>query len=112
MTNPRREKKRPKALVRVSRLLGRQAAQDMLHAASAAPGTAQDDCMSMKPGQLDQFVRVADIAEQLNVNVRTVRRWISEGALPSAKVGGARLVAIADLQALLTRATGSGPKPD
>jgi excisionase family DNA binding protein len=33
--------------------------------------------------------------------VRTVRRWIADGALPSVKIGGARLVAEADLRRLL-----------
>jgi excisionase family DNA binding protein len=47
-----------------------------------------------------QYLRAADIAELTGASVRTVRRWIAE-LLPSVKVGGARLVAAADLDRLL-----------
>ena len=42
---------------------------------------------------------------------RTVRRWITDGTLPSVKIGGARLVARAELVtgfAVLPGFTGSG----
>jgi excisionase family DNA binding protein len=48
-----------------------------------------------------RYLRARAIAELLDVDVRTVRRWIADGTLPSIKVGGARLVAEADLQRLL-----------
>ncbi len=48
-----------------------------------------------------RYVRARRIAELLGVNVRTVRRWIADGLLPSVKVGGARLVAEADLRLML-----------
>jgi excisionase family DNA binding protein len=39
-----------------------------------------------------QFLRAGDIARLTGVSLRTVRRWIAGETLPSAKVGGARLV--------------------
>jgi hypothetical protein len=36
------------------------------------------------------------------VSVRTVRRWIAEQLLVSAKIGGARLVAKGELERLLS----------
>ena len=48
-----------------------------------------------------QYLRAADIAELTGASVRTVRRWIADELLPSVKVGGARLVAAADLDRLL-----------
>jgi excisionase family DNA binding protein len=36
--------------------------------------------------------RVRETAEQWGVSVRTVRRWIADGTLPSVKIGGARIV--------------------
>ena len=47
------------------------------------------------------YLRAADIARLLGVAVRTVRRWIAEEIIPSTKLGGARLVARADLESLL-----------
>ncbi|MCH7972049.1 MAG: MMPL family transporter, partial [Chloroflexi bacterium] len=38
------------------------------------------------------------IAAALGLSERTIRRWISDGTLPSSKLGGARLVARADLE--------------
>ena len=48
-----------------------------------------------------RYFRAAEIAEELGVDVRTIRRWIADGTLPSAKIGGARLVCKADLIRLL-----------
>ncbi len=44
------------------------------------------------------FLRPRQIAELLDITERTVRRWIANGTLPSAKLGGARLVARATLE--------------
>ncbi len=46
-------------------------------------------------------LRVHQIAAALGLSERTIRRWISDGTLPSRKLGGARLVARADLERLL-----------
>ncbi len=48
-----------------------------------------------------RYLRAADIARERGVAIRTVRRWIADGPLPSVRIGGARLVAEADLLKLL-----------
>ena len=47
------------------------------------------------------YLRASDIAELTGMSTRTIRRWIRQEILPSTKVGGARLVARADLERLL-----------
>lgn len=49
-------------------------------------------------------LRAAEIARLKGVSLRTVRRWIASGVLPSAKVGGVRLVARRDLDRLFSPA--------
>ena len=44
-----------------------------------------------------RFLRARDIAERLGLSERTIRRFIADGTLPAVKIGGARLVAEADL---------------
>ena len=39
-----------------------------------------------------EYLRAGEIARLFGVSLRTVRRWIAEEALPSVKLGGARLV--------------------
>ena len=56
--------------------------------------------MSSEPRK---YLRAGEIAVLLGVDFRTVRRWIKDGTLPSSKLGGARLVAEADLLACLAR---------
>jgi excisionase family DNA binding protein len=48
------------------------------------------------------YMRAAKIARLLDISERTVRRWIATEMLPSVKIGGARLVAKADLERLLS----------
>jgi len=48
-----------------------------------------------------EYLRAGDIAELTGVSVRTARRWIADEIVPSTKLGGARLVAKADLERLL-----------
>ena len=50
-----------------------------------------------------RYFRARGIAEQLGVDVRTVRRWIADRTLPSVKIGGVRLVAEDDLLRRLQR---------
>jgi excisionase family DNA binding protein len=54
----------------------------------------------MKAGR--RYLRAAEIAALTGMSLRTVRRWIKDEVLPSVKVGGARLVATEDLEALLS----------
>lgn len=48
-----------------------------------------------------RYFRAPVIATRTGVSLRTVRRWIANGSLPSSKIGGTRLVAEADLDRLL-----------
>jgi excisionase family DNA binding protein len=45
-----------------------------------------------------EYLRAADIARLTGMSIRTVRRWIADEIIPSTKLGGARLVARADLE--------------
>ena len=56
------------------------------------------------------YLRAGDIARLTGMSLRTVRRWISDGAIPSVKLGGARLVAEAKLERLLSPRTTTGQK--
>jgi excisionase family DNA binding protein len=49
-----------------------------------------------------EYLRAPDIVRLTGMSLRTVRRWIADGTLPSTKVGGARLVAKADLDQVLS----------
>lgn len=49
-----------------------------------------------------EYLRAGDIARLTGVTIRTVRRWITDGTIPSTKLGGARLVAKVDLEGLLS----------
>jgi excisionase family DNA binding protein len=51
-----------------------------------------------------EYLRVADIARLTGMSLRTVRRWIADQIIPSIKLGGARLVARADLERRLCSA--------
>ncbi len=46
-------------------------------------------------------LRVREIVDLLGTSERTIRRWLTDGTLPSVKIGGTRLVARADLDRLL-----------
>jgi excisionase family DNA binding protein len=48
-----------------------------------------------------EYLRAADIVRLTGTSLRTVRRWIREEIIPSTQLGGARLVARADLERLL-----------
>jgi excisionase family DNA binding protein len=48
-----------------------------------------------------EYLRAADISRLTGVSIRTARRWIADEIIPSTKLGGARLVARADLERLL-----------
>lgn len=54
----------------------------------------------MKNGR--EYLRAGEIARLTGVSIRTVRRWIKNEVLLSIKIGGARLVAAAELEGLLS----------
>jgi excisionase family DNA binding protein len=49
-----------------------------------------------------EYLRAKEIAGLTGMSLRTIRRWIADEILPSVKLGGARLVATADLEAVLS----------
>ena len=52
-----------------------------------------------------EYLRASEVAHLAGVSVRTVRRWIAEGMLPSVKVGGVRLVPRKGLEQALSPAS-------
>lgn len=48
------------------------------------------------------YLRAPEIAGLTGLSLRTIKRWIADQILPSTKIGGARLVAISDLEAMLS----------
>lgn len=49
-----------------------------------------------------EYLRAGDIADLTGVSPRTVRRWIADEIIRSVKLGGARLVAKAELRRVLS----------
>jgi predicted DNA-binding transcriptional regulator AlpA len=49
-----------------------------------------------------EYVRAPDIVRLTGMSLRTIRRWLADEILPSTKVRGARIVAMADLEAVLS----------
>ena len=56
-----------------------------------------------------KYLRAAEIVALTGMSLRTIRRWLKDEVLPSSKVGGARLVATAELEAALS---GSRDRPE
>ena len=51
----------------------------------------------------DILLTLKEVAARLNVSVRTVNRYISDGTLPSIKIGGLRRVLEADLEEFIRK---------
>ncbi|MGC1178700.1 MAG: helix-turn-helix domain-containing protein [Methyloceanibacter sp.] len=49
-----------------------------------------------------EYLRATDIARITGMSLRTAQRWIADEIIPSTKLGGARLVAKAELGRLLS----------
>jgi excisionase family DNA binding protein len=58
-----------------------------------------------------EYLRAPAIARVTGMSIRTIRRWIADGILPSTKVGGARLVAKADLDRALSPSDEGAEEP-
>ncbi len=58
------------------------------------------------PSKIPCFYSVHEIAEQLDVSERTVRRWIASGELVAYKLGRAVRVSDSDLRDFLARRRG------
>jgi len=59
-----------------------------------------------------EYLRARQIAEITGLTLRTIRRWIADGTLPSQKVGGARLVPKTALERLLSPASEIADDPE
>ena len=51
--------------------------------------------------RIARYFSIAEVAEQLGVSTRTVRRWIDDGLLVAHKIVGVVRIAEDDLQAFL-----------
>jgi excisionase family DNA binding protein len=58
------------------------------------------------------YLRAGDIARLSGASVRTVRRRIADGTLPSVKVGGLRLVSRKVLERMLSPALPDWTEPE
>ena len=58
------------------------------------------------------YLRASDIVRLTGVSIRTVRRWIADEIIPSTKLGGARLVARADLERRLCSSSDQAEEAD
>ena len=52
---------------------------------------------------ISTLLTIADVADHLRVNAKTVRRWVATGELPAYKVGRQWRVAEEDLWAFLAK---------
>jgi excisionase family DNA binding protein len=59
-----------------------------------------------------EYLRAGDIARLSGASVRTVRRRIADGTLPSVKVGGLRLVSRKVLERVLSPALPDWTEPE
>jgi excisionase family DNA binding protein len=59
-----------------------------------------------------EYLRAGAIARLSGASVRTVRRRIADGTLPSVKVGGLRLVSRKVLERVLSPALPDWPEPE
>jgi excisionase family DNA binding protein len=59
-----------------------------------------------------EYLRAGDIARLSGASVRTVRRRIADGTLPSVKMGGLRLVSRKVLERVLSPALPDWPEPE
>ena len=57
-----------------------------------------------------KYLRAPEIAALTGMSERTIRRWLADEILPSTKVAGARIVTMADLEAVLSAACDTIPE--
>ena len=89
-------------LNRIAQLLARQAASEFFQ---------RDTIPTPENAARAQYITPVQCARLVNKSVRTVRRWIQAQIVPSIKVGGSRLIAIADLERLLSSGFGQDEQP-
>lgn len=60
--------------------------------------------MTCSVSHMDNEMTVAEVANELRVTERTVRRWIADGTLPATKIVGRVRINRADVEALAQKA--------
>jgi excisionase family DNA binding protein len=51
--------------------------------------------------QNEEYLTIKDIAQQLKMDEKTIRRWVKDGKLPAISLGGKYRIARSDLNAFL-----------
>lgn len=62
--------------------------------------------------QYEEWLTIRQIARMVNVDEKTVRRWIKSGQLSAIELGGRYRVKPADLQAFLEKHRKQPPTPE
>lgn len=75
---------------------------------AARPDPERPPAMAIAPGPATRYGSAAELAAVAGVSVKTVRRQVAAGALPSVKLGRRRLI---PLDALERRLAAAGPEP-
>jgi excisionase family DNA binding protein len=55
-------------------------------------------------GDLDQLLSIEQSAKVLGVSVWTLRKWIADGKIRSAKLGSRRLIPVSELKRFINEA--------
>jgi excisionase family DNA binding protein len=55
------------------------------------------------PNNFEPFLTLEEVAKMLRKSVKTIRRFISQGHLPSFKIGGIRHVLVSEVQKFIQR---------
>lgn len=92
------------ARTRIDRLLSARGGDGPEVQRLAAP--AYFSLMANEPAQRDMY-RTHEVAERLNVDEATVRRWVAAGRLEGTKIGGLVFVSRSSYEALLASARAS-----
>jgi excisionase family DNA binding protein len=72
------------------------------------PIAARLDVQGDKPIESKVYLSAAELATLVGVTERTTKRWIAEGVMPSALIGGVRRVRRSDVEALFVSARQTG----
>ena len=87
------------------RFWGRASAGRPSAAAPCADATAnQDFNMRLPPSRLPRLLPLDEVAQTLHVSIKTVRRWIQQGALHAHQFGRQLRITEEDLAAFINRA--------
>ncbi len=58
--------------------------------------------------QQEEYLTIKDIAQQLKMDEKTIRRWIKDKKLPAIELGGKYRVTRSDLNAFLEKSRKTG----